>query len=1325
MSNFQELVKNLYTSKNRELTEEKLQYIEKNYKDKEQDFVKNFYATIGEELTEDKFNYINDKYLKKKESTSSQSSVGSSVSPKSNQPAPQANTSQNKTVAPQSNASKYAVDPSEIPSADEIRQSQVNRKEQDAKQASTSPLVEGMKQFSQEATPIQQSFEAQPITEIQKDVNVKYNTPERVYENDQKSVKQKDDEIRLQKQKMDNLQHQGAYMSDAGGLRFQKDKTTSKQWVADNQTLTNLENERKRLATQANKANASLKPELDKTVRNVTSKDIDKLITTGSSSIGDVKVPNQKAIINLADKISKEKGLGENSYYSRLLQNAIGGEVSFQIKKPEIEAEFEKQFKQEKGQTYTEFTKSKEKESLELAKSFAELEATKKETSKQIQQTLKAEYEPEFTMVSDSYKQQLQDIELAIKSDAEIEQAVGLKSQELQTKYQSLVNNGSISVEEATKQLNGELTKYSQNVTNEKYPNVFENAYQNYLDSFNGLNQKLNARYTREFAEVQSKIVERQKAIKSENEALFKKDPKLEEEINALYNKAYGKVLKDDDKKMLSAEQGWGGSFGALKNSFMSALGSSLKGTAIYFNSRGLEKIGASMKSENLFIPEKMESFSDILDLSKMMKNTGSLGGSMLPTMLPAMALTLASGGAGAPAYISMLLGGGASWMGETATMVGNIENETFAKTGSVADANKAGQEMLKGQIDNMYLYTLDMLPFTGVLDDAFRGVRKSIATPVKILAAGTTEVVTETAQEFRQGSQEEAISKYMDVDRANEFMTKENLKSTFLTVSPTFFLGMAGQAKSSFNDYLTKRDVNKDIVALKAKTLLNQEMGTVATNQYLFDMVANQGADFAMVAMEAMYTQGALNKEQFNQSLKAIQQSTKNLAEAKDLGLNDGQAKVYSTIMDEINSVNDELRLADTEFKVNILEDRKKILEKELSNYANTKKTDRVIVQLADDSQFVITSNEVADMMKNPEFAMSVRDGDISVGISDSAKSIEIQDALLANLPTVSNEEVANKVREKTPLNIQESIIYERNKSEIDTYNKNIESETKNQSPADTQQEAQTEVEVKEEDVATETEATPTEQEVVTEEVEQTDTEEKVVSDESEISEEEYNDFIDKGNVTKERLTSIKEEAKQTTDVSKVELPNYGKTVDTKIGKVDLVIEPNPESDNKNSIKVSAYNSDGETLGFSSAVIDAENKTLTVKVSQIKDKYQRNGIYSKIIDEYENIAKEKGLKFEREVEGETKASKDFWNNREKNANNPQQPTISKEQKTDTERTKEEPKVSPTDTKVEQPKKGFTESKDLNKMFADLKSKYGDKKGSALYEVANTPPVPA
>jgi hypothetical protein len=66
MPDFNELVKNLYATKKRELTPEKLNYINQTYKGKETDFVKNFYATIGEDLTPEKLSYISSTYLAQK-----------------------------------------------------------------------------------------------------------------------------------------------------------------------------------------------------------------------------------------------------------------------------------------------------------------------------------------------------------------------------------------------------------------------------------------------------------------------------------------------------------------------------------------------------------------------------------------------------------------------------------------------------------------------------------------------------------------------------------------------------------------------------------------------------------------------------------------------------------------------------------------------------------------------------------------------------------------------------------------------------------------------------------------------------------------------------------------------------------------------------------------------------------------------------------------------------------------------------------------------------------------------------------------------------------
>ena len=63
MPDFKDLVKNLYKTKNRELSQEKFDYIIKTYSGKEEDFVKNFYKTVGEDLTQDKLNYIKSSYL--------------------------------------------------------------------------------------------------------------------------------------------------------------------------------------------------------------------------------------------------------------------------------------------------------------------------------------------------------------------------------------------------------------------------------------------------------------------------------------------------------------------------------------------------------------------------------------------------------------------------------------------------------------------------------------------------------------------------------------------------------------------------------------------------------------------------------------------------------------------------------------------------------------------------------------------------------------------------------------------------------------------------------------------------------------------------------------------------------------------------------------------------------------------------------------------------------------------------------------------------------------------------------------------------------------
>lgn len=1087
MSNFQELVKNLYTSKNRELTEEKLQYIEKNYKDKEQDFVKNFYTTIGEELTEEKFNYINDKYLKKKENTNSQSSVGSSVSPKSNQASPQANTSQNKTVVPQSNASRYAVDPSEIPSADEIKQSQAKRKEQDAKQASTSPLIEGMKQFSQEATPIQSEpkrianpvgtgvLKQKPsdyllidpqtqkvlntISQAQK-INQEFRQRSNDYELKQYAVKDKDDEIRSLEKTIEI--NKGSYLPGSnGGMNYSGIEK-------DLQRLEALKKEREGLAKIADKSLENVKPEIESISKSAIKENLSNFTTKGKSSKGEITVPNQQAIIEYADKEAEKRGLEKGGYYSRLIQNQLSGEVAFKIIEPKVNQEFETIFEKRNGAKINEYKTVPQKSQEILIKNGEQLKAQHELSKDKVLSSIKSEYQPEYSAVENQYKTNIDTIKIAQESDVELQTLLQQQSEQLGVKYQQEVNSGKLSVEEATRLYNEEYNQIATKTYNDKYLPLFGEAYNEYLNQFNGINKKLNQRAEREISELNRVFGDKLKSIDNELKSIPNKDPEFDTKVQLAYKEAYNKVLKENHQELNQGEQGWG-AFGAGWRSFKSSLGSSLKDISSALGFRDLEAYWASMETENVSIPEPIKQASDLLDLSKVLKGTGQLGGTMLPTMLPAVAVTLATGGTATGA----LLGAGVSFMSETIMMSESVKQDVFAETGSVAKAEQASTEMVKSQLENMWTYSLDMLPFTNWLSKPLRGINKAVSIPLRFGINAGIEVGTETIQEFKQGSAEQSILKYGVRDFASEFETPQALKETFFTVTPTALFGGLGQIKSISNELITERKVGNNMATIRANAIIAQNMGANGMNQYVSNMVNEQGADYTSVAIQNMYKEGLISKEILDQSLQTIDRTEKSISTATSLGLDKGQAKVFNAITEDINSARQELANAYSQFAKNILEDRIKQLEREASTFANTGKTERAVLTLQNGQQYIATAENLANMLHNEEFAQSVENGDVQVNM-DGAERMGMYDIYLNSIGTPKLESVADKIRNNETLAPSEKIIYDRNKSEIDRYNKNMGSESKSETVVSKPKEPKQEVT---ETVKEETEVIPIEE--------------------------------------------------------------------------------------------------------------------------------------------------------------------------------------------------------------------------------------------------------
>ena len=120
------------------------------------------------------------------------------------------------------------------------------------------------------------------------------------------------------------------------------------------------------------------------------------------------------------------------------------------------------------------------------------------------------------------------------------------------------------------------------------------------------------------------------------------------------------------------------------------------------------------------------------------------------------------------------------------------------------------------------------------------------------------------------------------------------------------------------------------------------------------------------------------------------------------------------------------------------------------------------------------------------------------------------------------------------------------------------------------------------------------------------------------------------------------KSEQKSATVKEEKQIEMYGKDVETKLGTVNILVEPNTESPKPNSIKITAYQND-KPIGVSTANI--ENGKLKINIADIR--IPRKGIYSKIVDEWDIIAKERGLKLVQES-GQTKEAIKFWENRNK-----------------------------------------------------------------------------
>jgi len=448
--------------------------------------------------------------------------------------------------------------------------------------------------------------------------------------------------------------------------------------------------------------------------------------------------------------------------------------------------------------------------------------------------------------------------ELNEKLDSYYKNNVVLSIKNYEDKLKQDIYNRVISVEEANEKLNSYQTQQIN-----KY-NLVEENY----------NKKANGLFQEKAALVNKDIDVLYNSFQEEYSIPYQDLDKL----NKIYSDAYKKTIEDEGDRLKLQEDlaaaVYGKGYMAISNfgkSFNESFSRSISSAGILLNQSSMVTFGDELATSFSIAPDKLENFSDLLDLSKVSKSTGRLAGSAATSIAVSSLVGMATGGLGV--IPALAITSAAGMMTETMDMAGTMYRDVLAQTGSIDKANKARDEIVKAQMGNWYLYTFDGLPFVG---KALRGIKR---TGGRVLLAGGAESLTETAQEIPQTAQEETITERalsgeeITSDGWFEKVTPKLTKETFLEVAPgSFFMGGGGRAMTEALSSGKKNKFIKDLVANYAMSKV--QVSDEFLKQKILQSNLKFGKDFTTSWVTTLNQTGKFINEEGKNDEKAFSQA-------------------------------------------------------------------------------------------------------------------------------------------------------------------------------------------------------------------------------------------------------------------------------------------------------------------------------------------------------------------------------------------------------------------------------------------------------------------
>jgi hypothetical protein len=734
---------------------------------------------------------------------------------------------------------------------------------------------------------------------------------------------------------------------------------------------------------------------------------VDPWLFKTTSMTGATIVDNKKTA-EWAAKKAVELGLPSDGDFQELLWNEANARVTYGLMQPDVIKLTEEKYRKKTGKTLDQA----QREFMNVEGKKAAVEKTLSDYSKQMSAQAEKELNDRFVQTfgadpktlnrsrEESFANAIKSMEADVNSKYARNLSLGdgnfSGSEEEFSAYQKDMSAVKQQAEQLaaaydaeTKQM-VEITAMEVNAINERYNRAFAKRRDEALAGFDSEMKKLSEQYGEKFRKEVDPIYK---------DAFAEVEKKKRGEVTKL-GEAFGSRMASMNPTLDGASQFFG--------QWLSGAGSGIQAISSSMGWRGGEVLGARMQQYFDMGDAEINTLSEFFS-DKGWRSSGQLMGSMTTSMIPALAVGVATRGAGGSAMLSGGVAALTSFGAESMDIAGRMYDDTFRDTGG--DAVKSTQRANKVWESQMMLlptYGLEMLPFFGKIGGSMAK---------RIVAGGLMEYGTETIlQEYPQNVFEKLIKADESLGAAPRYISvfkdpegkKVSLEHTALQTIPTLFLGGAGGANTKLQEDRTR---NRLIQALASKMDIGK-MSEADIDVSIAEMTRVHGPEFAKAFATSNYLSGMATQEQFEQMSVAADRAARLYPKLEDTQLTEEHRGVALSLMMKAEKYRDMSNKESDPIMKKSIESKLSNLERNIDSMFSGDNPEYGEIVFQDGSRRVLTIEELKLNMQRPEFKRLLLSG-VTVN-AFGKESEEISKRLTSIADEAIREADVNAKREK-----------------------------------------------------------------------------------------------------------------------------------------------------------------------------------------------------------------------------------------------------------------------------------------------------------------------